>query len=350
MRPALLLILALALNSTGATISNLFFFGDSLTDTGNVFTATSNLSLVTLGLIAVQPQSPPYFNGRFSNGPVWAETTAARLGQAGDAARAGMSLGLFGSLTGPGNNYAIGGARNAYGGALGSFDALVPTGVLAQVAYYLNTQIADPNALYFLEGGGNDLRDAAKLATLDSQVQAAANAAGAMAASLWSLYQGGARQFLLMNAPNLGFIPESISAGRVNQGATVSLYYNYFLGQWATALGQLPGIHLQTFDIFSLYNGLVSDTIQGGSAYGFRSLTPCISGAVSCTNSLFFDEIHPTARVHAIVGNRVADQVLGISSDFVSQDVVNPEPATGALVAGAVLLAIGARLRRKFAA
>ena len=54
----------LAQNIEGITI-----FGDSLSDNGNAFKATG-------GAI---PASPPYFNGRFSNGPVWVEGFSTEL-------------------------------------------------------------------------------------------------------------------------------------------------------------------------------------------------------------------------------------------------------------------------------
>jgi phospholipase/lecithinase/hemolysin len=43
--------------------NTIVFFGDSLTDNGNLYRST-------LGII---PKSPPYFQGRFSNGSTWAE-------------------------------------------------------------------------------------------------------------------------------------------------------------------------------------------------------------------------------------------------------------------------------------
>ena len=46
--------------------SSLYVLGDSLSDTGNVYRATDGDS----------PPSPPYFEGRFSNGPVWADHVA----------------------------------------------------------------------------------------------------------------------------------------------------------------------------------------------------------------------------------------------------------------------------------
>ena len=45
-------------------------FGDSLTDTGNFFFISGD----------TYPVSPPYYDGRFSNGPVWIETFAPLLG------------------------------------------------------------------------------------------------------------------------------------------------------------------------------------------------------------------------------------------------------------------------------
>src|SRR4051794_146985 len=47
-------------------------FGDSLSDVGNVSAATGG----------AVPASPPYFHGRFSNGPVYAETLAEYVGAA----------------------------------------------------------------------------------------------------------------------------------------------------------------------------------------------------------------------------------------------------------------------------
>jgi phospholipase/lecithinase/hemolysin len=57
--------------------SKVYVFGDSLVDTGNVYIATSadpNDPFPTF------PPSPPYYNGRHSNGPLWVEVMAAELG------------------------------------------------------------------------------------------------------------------------------------------------------------------------------------------------------------------------------------------------------------------------------
>jgi outer membrane lipase/esterase len=121
-------------------IGSLYFFGDSLTDTGKVYKATSVLSRYTFGLIPKEP-SAPYVGGRFSDGPVWAEYAAADLGRPQDAAPAGVSLGVFGQVGDPCNNYAIGGARTGTGGALGFFDfANGRTGGLRQERFQPNSR------------------------------------------------------------------------------------------------------------------------------------------------------------------------------------------------------------------
>jgi phospholipase/lecithinase/hemolysin len=93
--------------------SDLIVFGDSLSDNGNA--------------------------GRFSNGPVWAERIAERMGLDLQPARSG------------GTNYAIGGART-HGGL---------TDVLSQTAAYLARRSVDPDALYIVFAGANDLLAAA---------------------------------------------------------------------------------------------------------------------------------------------------------------------------------------------
>ena len=67
--------LAIPLEDAGS----FYVFGDSLSDDGNLFDLTGN-------------PPPPYFEGRFSNGPVWADTAA-------------------GAVAGPTANFAFGGAR-----------------------------------------------------------------------------------------------------------------------------------------------------------------------------------------------------------------------------------------------
>ena len=60
-----------------APFHDMIVFGDSLSDSaGNLFALSND----------VEPPSPPYDNGRFSDGPLWVETLAGFLGLTLDAA------------------------------------------------------------------------------------------------------------------------------------------------------------------------------------------------------------------------------------------------------------------------
>ena len=85
------LSLTLVVSSQAASLyTSLYAFGDSLTDSGNVFLATGG----------TQPANPLNFPGRFGNGPTWAEKLATD--------HLGLPA-ITTSLTG-GTNYAWGGA------------------------------------------------------------------------------------------------------------------------------------------------------------------------------------------------------------------------------------------------
>ena len=115
--------------------SNLVFFGDSLSDTGNV------LSLTT----AFAP--PPFPNfpgapGRFSNGPVWTEYLASGLGFA--SASNPSNLLFTGTSVVPigppgGQNFSYGGARTGLGGGRGDHRPARPTDRLERFGFRYRT-------------------------------------------------------------------------------------------------------------------------------------------------------------------------------------------------------------------
>jgi phospholipase/lecithinase/hemolysin len=334
-----------AIAAAAAPFSSLYFFGDSLTDTGNVLKATSTLNKHTFGLVPQHPQAP-YEAGRFTNGPVWAEHVAARLDRSGDAAPGGMSMGAFGQIGGPGNNFAVGGARTDESGALGFLDIVIPTGMSRQVDFYLDRSagVADPNGLYFFLGAGNDLRDAARISDPMQRMLAAHTAGANIAYSVRDLYLAGARNFVLINSPDIGLIPETMGDGLSEVGTDVAMQFNTWLGLYGDYLRYgVPELSLEYFDLFGLHHDVVGE-------YGVGAVRPCKSTPETCDTALFFDSVHPTARVHEIFGNQLADQILGTNSlrnDFSSAALTEtPEPGTALLtLAGATLLVLGHRKR-----
>lgn len=302
--------------------SDLVFFGDSLSDTGNV------LSLST----AFAPPAFPTFpgaEGRFSNGPVWTEALAASLGFPGNAAPSNL---LFAGAPGVipigaqgGDNFAYGGARTGLSGTAGA-----TTGLLGQLIAWNGSvfgaslsRTADPNALYVLLAGANDMRDARSAFSGNAAADIAGRSAAAGAAAtnivntMGLLAQAGARHFLVGNLANLGRTPEAAGLGLVAPSTDASLRFNAAL---ALGLNQLDSFFLgatgidldiRSFDLFGLSEALG----QNPGAFGISNVTaPCINpvapGAyffpgstdINCSVSAFSDDLHPTALVHQLMG------------------------------------------------
>lgn len=286
-----------------ASYSNVFIFGDSLSDTGNVFTASG----------FTEPPPAVYYQGRLSNGPVWVETLASGLGHAG-ASTAWLQ---------GGNNFAWAGAFSGTEGIAGP-----GTGLLAQVfGQWAPNYSADPNALYVIGIGGNDLR------YVDGNNQPAATPysdpailLGNLTLSLEFLISQGAQNFLVTNVPNLGLVPEA--AGHRQESTDLVTTYNALLSAQLNAIAGASGASITEFDLFGLISGVVNDAQNGGQLYGMHNgTTSCWDGSVSCDDSVFFDYLHPTARVHALAGE-AALALLAV-----------PEPNSWLLIVSALLLA-----------
>src|SRR5271166_5113143 len=142
------LLTTLAVQASASPLySAIYAFGDSLSDTGNLFDS--------IGLPA-----PPYSNGRFSNGPVWVEDLSQKVG-----------LGPVTPSVEGGNDYAWGEATTGYSGTLNPA-APVPT-LADQVGQFLAKGSAPPSALYTFSIGANDL-----FQILESQLDAIPDPSG----------------------------------------------------------------------------------------------------------------------------------------------------------------------------
>lgn len=288
----------LASSAAQASYSNLFIFGDSLSDTGNVYLASGG----------VEPPDPPYHQGRLTNGPTWVETFAAGLGLP-SAATAWLA---------GGNNHAWAGAFTGMDGIAGA-----NTGLQAQILGQWGG-IADPDALYVMMIGGNDFRyvDAQHQVTSTpySDVQTVHDQ---VRFALEALIASGVRHVLVANVPDLGVVPES--AGHRAESTALVSSYNQALSATLADLAATRPIEILSLDLFGLLDELVADTRTGGARHGFLDAdVPCLlPGAVSCDQSIFFDGLHPTARVHDIMGQAA---LALIAANTV------PEPASLALL------------------
>jgi len=286
-----------------ASYSQVVFFGDSLSDTGNLYRATG----------FTVPASPPYFNGRFSNGPLWSETLAGYLG-----------LTATPSLSG--------GTNNAWAGATVVDYGRFPPELPQQLDLYLlaTSGKADPGVLYVILGGANDINDAGKTATPVANVQAAAQGVDAM---VDKLYGAGARNILVSNLPDIGLTPRAIAGGVAGFASALTNVFN------ATLAGLLDAddvayadLDLDRLDLFALLNNVVKNP----ASYGFGNVTdPCLTAAGVCADPgsyLFWDDFHPTTRGHSFIADTALRAV--------------PEPTTLLLI-GISLAAFGLLASRR---
>ena len=315
-----------------------YVFGDSLSDNGNLAEVFYRQNF----------PSPPSYHDSFTNGPVAAEVLAGRLGLTLTPSLfvTGFQdvVGLFGGVSYvPGTNYAVAGATAA---ATPAFGGIPRANLPQQVAAFnfFTGGVADPNALYFILSGGNDVRQAALnnlgVAGISAGVD---NELGA----IQLLINAGARNLLVVNVPNVGVIPEFTQDNvSVAAAATaLSQAYDTALASGLTGLTMPSGTKLNLFDLYA-FNAAI---IANAGAYGITNTTDrcftntplspaatpaCGVNGANIDQYFYWDSIHPTGKVQALAGNAIA-AALGV-----------PEPST-TLLLGVGVLALVYRTRRQ---
>lgn len=267
-----------------------FVFGDSLSDTGNLFRKT-------LGLV---PQSPPYFEGRLSNGPLAVEFLAQSLG---------VSLSSS-------TNFAIGGARTDRTN-VGDNPLFKPGGLLDQIDAF-QAQAANLGAgaedLYLVWLGGNDFL---RLIDNPSDPIAVVNATVAnILSSVQALAAAGAKNIVVAQTPNFGRTPLSLEAGQLQNLTLLSTAFNAAL---ATALSgfeqSAPDKNIILTDLFTP----VESIAQNPAAFGFSNVTdPLLENPNGNPNQFFFfDNVHPTTRAHNVLADVFRNTIItGITDDI----------------------------------
>lgn len=287
-----------------ASFDQVVVFGDSLSDVGIAYKLTN-------GAI---PASPPYYNGRFSNGPVAVEWLAA-----------GLHVPLL--------DLAVGGARTDTTNVV---PAPIPTGVQAQVGWYtgaVGPGAANPSALYVVWAGANDFDPAAaNPATL--AVQAVADNLQSIAA----LYQFGARSFLVPNLPDLSLTPRYLAQQTSDPTAVANArtFSDTFAAATTLALSQassaLGGATFYTTPVLQLSRAVFANP----EPLGFTNVSDaCLDNGVVCASPdtyLSWDGWHPTAHAHELLG-----------AAFVASVV--PEPSDAVLLGAGFALIVWVRFR-----
>lgn len=317
-------------------ISQVYFFGDSLTDSG--FN-----DLWDLAVSALPTGKAPTFT-TFS-GYVWAQYIARDI--------KGFTLPLYpaGSYPFPNpadtitnNTTPLNGAGPVSGTLTGVDYAAAgsttnSTGVGETWAPSLHTQIQhfistkggrlDPNAVYFIWAGANDFL-ALLSGLMPSELQllmTAQTAAINIANEVAILSQHGAKRVVVMSLPNIGITPlitQIANGGNIPtlpaSMKTATYTFNSLLNQQLGQIIAQYGVKVLYVDVYTLLDNVIIATQAGrpyqvaGQSFQFVNYTQPACGnvpaAIYCpsgtpTGYVFADTLHPTDMAHRLLSLQV---------------------------------------------
>ena len=298
----LVLVLILAGSARAQSFSNFFVFGASLSDTGNI---AQYLELPAGSSFTTNPD------------PLAVEIIAQTFGASGRHSLAG------------GPNYAWSGACvRPEGPCLNP----VPT-ITEQIDQHLFTRPggrADPDALYFVWAGLNDINDALILDSAAAQTHTL-DAATSHAAQVRRIQDAGARYIVVPNLPDLSLIPFASNLPPHVRGALTALSAAYNDVVYAGLRVREDGIIPINISV------LTEEILESHQTYGFTNVreTACPLNENPLTDRspvslvcgpegsgypktyapganqrhLFADDKHPTGAAHAIIGSAVTSTV-----------------------------------------
>lgn len=283
-----------------ATFSGVVVYGDSLSDNGNLYNATK--TVLGVGI----PSSPPYYMGRYSNGPVAVEQLASKLGVP-------LYDFAFGGATSGVGNYGDGGTQTS----LGAYNLPgLTTELAASAPLLLSSPGLLSSALFVVFGGANDYLVNGSVAL------GVADIVGIVS----TLKSYGAQHILVPGLPDLGLTPDYYGVG---SATAFTQQFNFLLQ------ANLPA-GATYFDTYGFLNGIEANP----SAYGITDLKdPCLDETtlVACANPsqyLFWDGFHPTTTVDTLLANSFAATVAP-----------TPEPSS-LLLLGSGVAGLGVLVRR----
>jgi len=286
-----------------APLKNMVVFGDSLSDNGNLYEYLNKQV----------PLSPPYYDGRFTNGEVWVERLAHHY--FGDDTSSRLL------------DYAFGGA-----GVSEDPDDDGLFTLRSEIQSYLvaHGDKADSESLFVVWIGANNY-----LAVPDDKEAAVKEVVDGISKGLARLADNGAKHIVVLNLPDLGRTPAGALFDAKEQLTALAILHNQALGDSVQQLKvQYPDVEWALVDV----NTKFTDMLNHPGQYGFTNITDTCYDALTsapsemsmvqmashvkhrfaaknCEGYFFFDPVHPTEGVHEVMANTAYERFedLGIS-------------------------------------
>lgn len=308
---AAVLLASLPAAAQAMPYSQLIIFGDSLSDSGQFPDLGSPLlgGNPTGGVRFTNRTGPTYLSNNTEYfDAVATQRLAALLGLQALPSTPILPQLLTGNADG--TNYAVGGYRTDQ--ILASITAangsVVDAGggtIRTRNGYLLDVPRVDPNALFYINGGGNDV-----LQFVVTDQASAAAAAADLVAGVAALQQAGARTIIVSDLPDVGLTPAGFAFGFRDAWSSASGLLNDELGSQLAALGG---------NVIRLnFRALLGEVRGDLATYGFDPLVSqadvCFSGNGCLADPtwglggltpnpdrlMFNDGVHPTAAVQQI--------------------------------------------------
>jgi len=275
-------------------LNKVVVFGDSLSDNGNLYEYMKHQL----------PVSPPYFDGRFTNGYVWVEL----LMQSYYPANSNEHL----------LDYAFGGA-----GVMDNDDDEGLFTLRREIdSYFLaHEDKADDRSLYIVWIGSNNY-----LGAPDDGDAVVNEVNSGVRHSLERLVKKGAKHVMVVTLPDLGNTPAARDFDSVSTMSYLSQQHNKMLEK---NINELQSLYPETQWIFFEVNQVLEDIMANPKFYGFTnvkdtcyeevmdnslskkySILKMVASVKSrknknaCDGYLFFDPVHPTEPVHQLMAER----------------------------------------------
>ena len=292
-----------ALTTSAVTLNQIVVFGDSLSDNGNLYEYMHHQL----------PLSPPYYKGRFSNGPVWIELLTQKYYP--ETANDHLL------------DYAFGGS-----GVEGEDDE--PDDTLFTLSREVDSYLfahqdkASDQTLYAIWIGANNY-----FSLPDDFDYSINNVMWGIHSNIDHLISKGAKYILVMNLPNLGQVPIAKEMDAVDALTYCSTHHNQVLEENVTKWRkQYPDVKLILVDVSTDFADMIihpdahNMSNVTGTCYeallepslGKKNVLKMVSSVRkqhhskdACDGYMFFDPVHPSILVH----QELADKVFKLLND-----------------------------------